>query len=297
MDNIYINKTMRWLSFFLLFIAIAPMITSCADDQFEEDNDEEYQRHGEKDSFPMRLITPEALQGVWNCDNNQITFDNDNFKSTGAALGNISGKFIITGNAIRVYEGKERIGYFPIIYFKRNMVIRYNSTNYRFIHEGDAPEGDPNDNPNVNPNDDPEVFPIDNSSFVGVWAVGKAEKDGESVYLDVNWINSRLSLNENGSFYASYWLGEVDESSPYSSYYPNFIPLKGNYTIDKNWNITLKPTNVNGTIYYQYIASETKDIPYQGDIYGNKNYKKIIKWIEYKFKKDNHIYMVRFYKI
>ena len=103
----------------ILFVVILPLTISCADNQFENDEQDINNSYSMWKSFTMRLITMESLQGKWYCDNSQITFDDDNFTSTGS-IGNINGKFVITGNTIRVYNEKknQRLGYFPIVAFK-----------------------------------------------------------------------------------------------------------------------------------------------------------------------------------
>lgn len=296
-------RAMRILPFLWFLIAFLPMvIMSCADEQFEDDKGYE-----DVDSFPMKMITVEALQGKWKSydGSSQLLFSGKNFVSSGSGLGNVNGRFILTGNTIRVYnENDERIGYFPIVYFKRYMVIRYNSRSYSFFRNGDDPkEVIEEENRVNNPGGgnsgssiiEPGTQPLDVTDFVGTWSVAKATRDGEYVYLDVNWINSRLYLGDDGTFSATYWLGQVDDSYPYSSYRPNFTPLSGKYSVDKNWNITLNPTNVNGTIFYKLLSIEKKSIVYQGDIYGNKNYKEVISSITYEVKKDGYTYVLTLY--
>ena len=309
-------RAMRMLPFLWLLIAFLPMvIMSCADEQFEDDKGYE-----DVDSFPMKMITVEALQGKWNSrdGSSQLLFSGNDFVSSGSGLGNLSGRFILTGNTIRVYnENDERIGYFPIVYFNQYIVIRYNSRSYSFFRDGDDPDevvreenegnnydernGEENDG-NISSDDNPGpsiiesgTKPLDVTDLVGTWSVNKVTRDGESVSLDVNWINSRLYLGEDGTFSATYWLGQVDDSYPYSSYRPNFTPLSGKYSVDKNWNITLNPTNVNGTIFYKLLSIEKKSIVYQGDIYGNKNYKEVISSITYEVKKDGYTYVLTLY--
>lgn len=290
MNNIYINNIMnlRYSSLLMILLIIIPSFLSCeADDQFE--NDPDYSSEfGDVDSFPMRLITPDALQGTWNCkDNSKITFLDDSFSTDGSALGTISGKYKITGNTIRVYHNGKRIAYFPIIHFKRFMDIRHQMKTYRFAREGD----DPNDSEEGN--NEPEVIPLNDSGFFGVWQVSKASIDGESVYLDVNWHNSRLALLEDYTFYATYWLGIVEESGTSKK----FIDLEGNYKIDNERNISFYSSGGKQIMKFIYKDVEIKE--YQR--YWNTQTGELIKEerivsITYEVKKDGHLYLIKFYR-
>ena len=284
-------KQLRSFSFIIMLLTIIPVYFSCADEQFEDD--EKYERFGEIDSFPMRLITSEALQGVWNSQNSKITFINDSFASTGSVLGTISGKYKITGNTIRVYKNDERIGYFPIVHFKRYMDIRYNGSNHRFVREGDIPNAPEDDDNGNNHPKDSDVIPLDDSGFFGTWAVSKASIDGEAAYLDVNWHNSRLILSEDYTFSASYWLGIVEKSGSSN----RFTDLGGSYKIDKNRNITFYSSGGKQIMKYVYKDAEVKKYrKYWNPQTGEETWEEKIVNITYEVEKDGHHYVITFYR-
>ena len=175
------------------------------------------------------------------------------------------------------------------------MVIRHNRQNYSFFRDGDDPNEVINeDDKKTNDPKEPTVEPIGNSSFWGRWSVAKAKRDGEDVYLDVNWTNSRLALYEDGTFTANYWLGMVDDSEPYSPY---FTPLGGTYSIDAKKNILLKSKKPNLELTYKFIDADIrKYLKSRNTITGEEVWEERIVSITYSVMKDGHDYRITFCK-
>ena len=296
-----VHKILRIpISVLLLLVAVmtCPLLVSCAEDQFEGDKDG-YERFGKNDSLPMRMITPEALQGTWVCGNSRIIFSGDHFVSEGSVLGSLQGSFVLTGNAVRVYEKDERIGYFPIVYFKRTMVIRHEGKNHRFVREGEPPYDPSEDIPNPgagNGSDDedtPSLITLDISGYYGSWSVSEVLLDGVKVRMDVNWTNSRLVLSETGTFTASYWLGRVEENRDGSIQFTN---LSGRWKIDENRNLYLTDQRSGNTYKYQYVDAQiNKYLKYRDTNTGKEVYYERIVWMKYRVVKDGHVYVITFY--
>lgn len=296
MNSIKIIKSMRCFFNSILFVVILPLTISCADNQFENDEQDINNSYSMWKSFTMRLITMESLQGKWYCDNSQITFDDNNFTSTGS-IGNINGKFVITGNTIRVYNEKknQRLGYFPVVAFNQFLTIRYNSHNYIFKPEGYNSDDDiynPDDN-NDNPNDNTPIIPLDKSGFYGTWSVSAVVCDGQQVYMDVDWLNTRLVLNENGTFSANYWLGIVEKTT---DGIVTKIPIGGQWTIDNERNIYLEDKTTGNIYKYQYISADIKKyLKYKDPNTGEEVWYEKITMMKYKVEKEGHVYVVTFY--